>query len=462
MSDVPGNAPAAAPQQQAAPQQAAPQQQAAPSAPSVEANQALTALRGMGNRLSQETSQGINELQNKGSEPAAQQPAAQEPGQQQPAPAAQQPDPGQQQPGQQQAAPQAPAAPQEPGQQQAAPDASASPTGEEPGNGPTGGPQTGQPGQPQEEFYVDNPLYGGKKQVGPANEPGQELKFETIDDFFNHMKESHGIENYNGLSEKIANWQQAEQSHAEVSAQYKGVQDLFSSMPPELYDSIISFTKGEDWKSRIETSAIDFTKEANAYSDRQLVDAMMPGKLTEEDWTEFADNEGDPTVKRLVQSTIDASTNAFNNKGAQVKEAANSRVLKARENQQKYDQSAVKAREHFGSQFADADAAFVSSIENKFKGNGLAALFYNEDGTLREDAYVRAAMAEQGVGLIDQYKSIAERRVKTEAIQEVLSVGAQEPQVSQGTGAAPQADDIRPEVKDTIAWIKGMVPQQSF
>ena len=309
---------------------------------------------------------------------------------------------------------------------------------------------------------VVSPLVGGEVEVGkPIEAAGSEMEaanFENIANLSGYLKESHGIEDIKSLGSKIEEWKGQSNELSDLSVKYSNVENLFKTMQKELHAAIDNFTKGLDWKESFNSSSIDYSKSVEDFSDKDVVESMMPGKITADDWEEFEDEDGDPNVKRLVQSAIDNSSDMFTRKKEQVKQEAERGVEAARQAQEIYTASISKSKEAFKQGFGQADSSVADEIEQAFNSpNGLASLFYNDNGTLREDAFSNYAMAKHGKGLMDQYRVLAERKIETKTTQDILATGATTPGTSQGSAASQGKDELRPEVQKEIDSIRSIV-----
>ncbi len=353
--------------------------------------------------------------------------------------------------------------------------ATAEPTGGEPGTpAPAAPPIEGTPPEPvqvtppAEEVAIESPLFGGKKIVSPQSDGGEAAKlgnFETIDDFSKFLNEKHGISDFVSLDKKLAEFTELNGKFTEVNTQYENVQTLFKSMPAELYAAVTSFVNGQDWKSAINTSAIDFNKAVTDFKEREIADAMSPGKLSEEDWNEYNDPEGDPAVKRLVKSVIETSNALFESKKSEINRISKEHVQDAQKQQAAYDASLNVSKEFVKTSYPDMSPALLNEIETMFKTpGGLNNLFFNEKGVLLEDAFQRVAMARHGKELVDQYIKINERKVQEKVVQDVLDRGSDTPPRTPKGGSSQQhrAEEIGPEAQAVIDGIKGLVPSKNY
>lgn len=309
---------------------------------------------------------------------------------------------------------------------------------------------------------VDSPLLGGEQTIGKANEPaGSETEaanFESIENLSGFLKENHGIDDIKDLGSQIEDWKGKSQELSDLSVKYSNVENLFKTMPKELHGAIQNFIDNKDWKEGLKSPSIDYSKNVNDFSDKDVVESMMPGKITAEDWEEFKEDEGDPNIKRLVQSTIDTSRDMFTRKKGLVEAEAVNSVEIAKQNENLYVESMSKSRESFKASFGDADSSIIEEIEQVLsQPGGLTSLFFNENGTIREDAFLRVAMSKHGEGLLNQYKTIAERKIETKITQDILATGASTPSTSKGSKSSQSKEGVREDVQKEIDHIKGLV-----
>ena len=75
-------------------------------------------------------------------------------------------------------------------------------------------------------------------------------------------------------------------------------------------------------------------------------------------------------------------------------------------------------------------------------------MFLNKDGTLREDAALRAVMATDGHSMIEQYRVIAERQIENKERQEVLLRTSDKPKAKTASAGTP--GEINTELQKTL------------
>ena len=306
---------------------------------------------------------------------------------------------------------------------------------------------------------ITSPVYGGEFKIGQANEPSNPLEdknFENIESFNSFLEKDYGIKSVKDLPEKIKEWKEAGGKIEELNTEVNNSRAIFSGMHPDLYAAIQADLNGKDWRESVSSNKIDFSKGVSEIEKERLVESMSPGVLTPEDWAEYKDPDGDPAVKRLVESTIRTSETSFEAKKASFDAARTKSVQDAVANKQAFQASVEAAKQGAKEQFENIDPAYVDSIAEMFEKGTINSLFYDEKGMLKPDAFARATMAKDGKGIVEQWEGIARNKVKTELTQEILSRGAETPVIPNGSVGTLPKEEVSQEVKDADSFIRGL------
>ena len=103
--------------------------------------------------------------------------------------------------------------------------------------------------------------------------------------------------------------------------------------------------------------------------------------------------------------------------------------------------------------FSDFNEERLEEIKSRLEGNKIAPLYFNEDGTWKEDASVRLALALYGEEEISNSVNTAAKDAKSDALLEVINAGNKKPPAG-GSGAAA-APSIDAETKKMLDWMGG-------
>jgi hypothetical protein len=156
---------------------------------------------------------------------------------------------------------------------------------------------------------------------------------------------------------------------------------------------------------------------------------------------------------------VNQSKSKFEETKSQRKEQATNAVKIAKESQERYLKSAENSSKKLSSQIEGVDSNYIKGIESQLKTpNSVIDLFYEKDGTLKEDAALAYAMAKDGYGLLNQYKKVIQNKTETKVNQDLLLRGSSTPTGSKGSQSANK--EIRPEVQGEIDRIMGLATKR--
>jgi hypothetical protein len=320
----------------------------------------------------------------------------------------------------------------------------------------------------EEAAIIDSPLFGGKKSLTkdtPVAEGSQDVfiepELENIEQVNSYLKDTFGVEGFSALSERLEGSKKLENDYKTAKGQVDSFSNLFENMDPDLYQAIDAYAKGGDWKAVLSSPAIDFSKDVSGIDSKKLVDTFSPGKISEEDWQEYSDPEGDPNVRRLVDSVIETSKAAFTNAKSEKERSAQQAVQLQQQRNEAYSTSLGKSKEIFQSEYSTIDPDAMAQMDDVFTKEGVVSLFFNNDGTAKEDAYHTMAMAKFGKDLLKQYEAIAMRQAETKVIQETLSRTPETPKDDRGTSSAENPTGVRPEVQEAYDKMMAQAGKQS-
>lgn len=312
-----------------------------------------------------------------------------------------------------------------------------------------------------DEIALEHSLFGGKltfgkdtEKGGEGNEPDLDLK--SVDGLTSLFKSKLGVESVDKIPEKLESLVSGQQKLSELESQMSNVTALFNEMDPQLYQAIVAWQNGEDWKASVRDSQIDFTKDAKSYDAKTLVNSMLPGKISDTQWEEYQQEDCDPAVKSLVDFAIESATDRFTSKAESIKAKSSEMVAKSAEKKQKFESSIETSMKFLASKYPNADQTYLSGVADEFKTGKVWSVFMNEDGSLREDAMLRYVMAKDGDNLLQQTIKKIENAKTTIVHQGILDHVAEIPSGQNGSsGASKGRTELRPEVEEKLAFING-------
>lgn len=252
------------------------------------------------------------------------------------------------------------------------------------------------PGDEQPEEEVDVPVAGDPNQAILAQLAGQPVATTKV-----HKRVVDALPNFGMTVEELVNYkqfkEQVEQERADLKAKQAELEQ-YAQASPELRAALIKDLQGDaSWKKDILTNGVDFdfTKSADKQNPKALVNAFMPGKITEEQWKEYNDVDGDPKDKQLVSTMLEIASEKFAARAQQVNSEVEQRVAAQKQwvtNWQTSSEAAVGSLK----QRMPAAGIYEQQLRQALSSpNAIMALFEEpgKPGVLRQDAAENLMMA---------------------------------------------------------------------
>lgn len=310
------------------------------------------------------------------------------------------------------------------------------------------------PAEEEESSAVTNPMFGDKDlSIKPET---KEENTEVTNDFDSILKEV-GVKDGNELKEKLSQYQAMEPEFQSLKEQNEGFEKTLQSLPPELYQAMKASLKGEDWRGIVNsTPALDFNKSVDEVDEQKLVNTIMPDKFTAEEWEEYNDEDGDPSIKKAIGLAVEISKGKFTEKQNEFKNSVVAEQNKSKEYQEKFTQSLNQSNEFVKKAMPGITDEYLNKINQSITKEGIVSQFYNQDGTLKETAVLAILKTTPEY---DDYQRVLRNNAVTEAknktMQEVLERGNSTPNIRSNTNSSKNA--IRPEVQAKIDEINDLM-----
>lgn len=310
-----------------------------------------------------------------------------------------------------------------------------------------------------QDFEIDSPITG-KIKVGAKKEEQQPASFEKIEDIDKFVKDN-GFEDTKKFAEELPKLLETKAKYEDLSKVNANYEAVFENMPAELFAAVQKWSHGEDWRSQVSaTEPIDLSTEYGKQDSQKLVDKYFPNKISQEEWDEFKDKDGDETVKEKVNNYLSLTKDKYEVDQEKFKAQKQQYDTKAAQAIQTRKESLDKSRasvfETFKSQGLPLDEKYVSDLDKKLSSDQqILSMFKNDDGTLRTDAHQRLAMADAGFGLVTQYQKALERKIVTKAREEILDRAGSGSQAIKKSGDSfgSGVNESEKKVKDYVSSI---------
>jgi hypothetical protein len=282
--------------------------------------------------------------------------------------------------------------------------------------------------QTEDESNVVSSRITGDVDYGQVQQEEQpeNLGFETIDDLEKFLETGeYGITTEN-IKTELPKLFEASKTLEEANKKVSGYEDVFNNIPKPIYEAIVAWSNGGDWKSPVANhNSTDFTKGFDQHDSKAMVEAYFPGKITAEEWEDASDETGDPETIAKINSYQSLAKDKYELDQQKYNQEIQTYEARAKELNQKAQSAFDESRDNVFKMFEgtplNVDEKFVNEIDKSVRTQqDVLSIFYNADGTLKPDAHRRIAMALDGESLVTQQANQLMKRAVTKAREEVV------------------------------------------
>ena len=239
---------------------------------------------------------------------------------------------------------------------------------------------------------------------------------------------------FNGTVDK---WRTDSQEARESAKMVDNFNKLFEQMPEPLYNAIQAWGKAEDWTKTIvnEIPKFDYSKDFTDQNKYSIVNYYFPDKFTKDDIDNSADDPATEKAIEVAKAKYDLEKQSFENKRAEMDRDALKKIEALKD-------SAVSSVSKLKEAFPDMDRKSTKEVENILLSGAINDVFFNKDGTYKVDAAKKIAYVLFGDNEIVRKESKARAKAQTEALQDVISRGADRPRISKNQTVTPVPEAV--------------------
>ena len=274
---------------------------------------------------------------------------------------------------------------------------------------------------------------------------------DTKEKFDALVKEKFGIEvdkGYDTLVASAMTWRKQAQTGAEAEKKLQAVDKNLKNLPPVIKAGIQAFGNAQDWKKAIidNLSRLDYNVPVDNYKKEELASHYFTKKV-EDAKAKLADKKIDQDAyDTLIETFHTAAISKFNSEKSEFEASKLDIIRQNEENAKNLTKSVDTTIAHLKQKFTDFDDSKLTEVKSHLEGN-LFALFYNEDGTAKEDAGLKLALALYGEEEISSRVGEAIKDSANDTALDLIEGAHKKPIIPAGGGGAPNAEAIDPETK---------------
>lgn len=207
-------------------------------------------------------------------------------------------------------------------------------------------------------------------------------------------------EGYQELTAKMQELTANAETSAKVVEQYNLVMQQIQALPAPMKAALNALAEGQDYKTAFERASgkvLDFNADITTIPDEKLIEAFGDGIITKD---EFLDEPESPeSIKALQLCKAE-----FKQKQNEYRATMKAEEAKRKDAETRIISSIDTSNNYLLKNAPNPDSKEVKELAAMIKEQGLAPIFQNQDGTLREDASLRALYAVHGNAIISAYE----------------------------------------------------------
>lgn len=306
----------------------------------------------------------------------------------------------------------------------------------------------------EEEEFDENDVFGlGKqKKVKKVN-----IDFEVPKEMTALLKSKFGIENAETFFNSVDTWRAQAQESSDNKGKLDALVNDIQRLPPDLRNALTLYADGEDYtEAFVNGFRLDFTSDFQNQDIESLVEHYLPEeyeslvkKLEREDIDEEEFEDKVTLLARSTKKMFATEKEALINQRAQY-EKDQAELDKKRKS------SALSSAEALGKSYPNFKKSELDRVTSFLVEDKIDTLFYNADGSFKENAAQLVADALYGEKMRKHIETLAKRRGKSEAFQETVASSPKKVKGSKSTGGQASGKQI-----DAVQHLSSVVTNDS-
>lgn len=268
------------------------------------------------------------------------------------------------------------------------------------------------------ELEDENPFLSNKK-TPKAKEIAYEG--ELPDDYSEFLKKQFGVEDPNTFLNSVTTWRQQAQEGSELKKQWEAVSNDLNALPYEIKAQIDAWSKGEDFIDVVKNmTRLDFDVDHSKQGIDTLVQHYLPEQYDE---LIEAFNSGDKTEEELDKELgllARTTKKLFDRDKKVLRDERDSMAERAAEEQRAFKKSALVSVETLSKAYPDFSKSELNRVRQTLVEGKLDDLFFNSDGTYKDEAAELIAYALNGKKILKSVESRGRKKGREEEALEIV------------------------------------------
>jgi hypothetical protein len=242
------------------------------------------------------------------------------------------------------------------------------------------------------------------------------VDFEVPDEMIDMISSKFGVEDPSKFFSSVDTWRTQAQEGAEALKEYDALSSDLQSMPFEIKEAIQMWANGDDYTEAFSSNQrLDFSESFRDQDAENLVQHYLEDEYNElvdmYNDDKLDDEDFDDRINLLARTT----KRMFNQDAEALENEREKFVQQQREEYKSQKESALLSVKNLGETYPDFSRSEISKIKRVLVDGDLDNIFYNSDGSYKEDAAELLAYAMYGKKMMGAVKSRAEKQGESKA-----------------------------------------------
>lgn len=280
----------------------------------------------------------------------------------------------------------------------------------------------------------------------------------TPEDAQRVLEEKAGVKTFDEFFGKFDEFKsKVEEELPKIQKERDDVVAAMSLLPEDLFLLNQKAWAGEDWRADLNKSNFDFTQDVSKVGKKELVNYFYPGEFTEADFEAPAGTN--PALKIAEKEAVEK----FKARQTEIKSTSQKLIDKVQQESTILATSLDSSFKNLeSSMLKEAPKDQVKKVKEVLaKGKaGVLEIFFNKDGSYKEDALEKAILAEFGKDAIKKIVSHVSKQSAGAAVEEAIE-SKRESRAAAGDAGKQTSDEKLLEMKKAIG-LSGINGNKTF
>lgn len=271
-----------------------------------------------------------------------------------------------------------------------------------------------------EEEESDN-VFGLKRKKG--EEETQEI--EVSDELADFIEEKYAIKKVDTFFDKVDGWRKLAQEASTIRDERDDIVKELTQLPAPIKAAIDAVSNGKDYITAFNgaSNKLDYNKDFDSQDKNKVVKSYFTEEVEKLDKKLEKGDIDDDDYNEKVELLYSSAKRLFNTDKERFNKQRADMVAEQEVKEKAFKQSAISSVEKLREEYPNFSRADVQRIRQRLVDGNVESIFYNKDGSYKENAAEMLAYAEYGKRVVQELLDSAEKRGESKANEKIVQRG---------------------------------------